>query len=119
MTTVSIADGKLLLEVQGMDKVWALRSHLTISLEHVVRAYADPAAAEGWYHGLRLGGTNLPGVIVAGNFYQHREWVFWDVHHHENTIVIELRHEHYSKLVIEVERPEQAIELIQRNLITA
>lgn len=119
MTKVSIAAGKLLLEVEGLDKLWALRSHLSIPLEHIIRVYSDPTIAEGWLHGIRVGGTNLPGVITAGTFYQHGDWIFWDVHHHENTIVIELRHEHYARLIIEVERPQETIDMIQRNLITA
>jgi hypothetical protein len=30
----------------------------------------DPEAAHGWYHGIRLPGTNVSGVITAGTFYQ-------------------------------------------------
>jgi hypothetical protein len=113
MVEVSVADGKLILRVQGADKLWALKSSLEIPLAHVSSVRADPQAAQGWYHGLRLGGTNIPGVITAGTFYQHGQRVFWDVHHPQSTIVIELRDERYSELIVEVADPPAAVELIR------
>jgi hypothetical protein len=53
----------------------------------------DPAIAHGWWRGLRMPGTNIPGVLTAGTFYQDGKRVFWDVHNPENTVVIELKHE--------------------------
>ncbi len=38
--------------------------------------------------------------------------MFWDVRHPEKTIVVDLNHERYQKLVIEVEDPEAAVSLI-------
>ena len=104
MTQLSVSDGKLTIEVKGWDRLWALRSHLSIPLEDVVRVYADSQIAEPWWKGLRVAGTNLPGVLAAGTFYHHSQWVFWDVHNPEKVIVIELRHEHYAKLIVEVLR---------------
>ena len=61
-------------------------------------------------------GTNVPGVITAGTFYQHEKRVFWDVHHPEKTIVIDLHDERYSELVVEVDDPEAAVTLIRSAL---
>jgi len=58
----------------------------------------------------------VPGVITAGTFYQDGKRVFWDVHHPERTIVIDLHDEHYNQLVIEVADPQAAINLIQTAL---
>ena len=57
-------------------------------LVHIAGVRADPEAARGWYHGIRIPGTNVPGVITAGTFYQDGKRVFWDVHSPEKTIVI-------------------------------
>jgi len=54
---------------------------------------------------------NVPGVITAGTFYQDGKRVFWDVHHPEKTIVIDLQH---NELIVEVEDPEAAVDLIQK-----
>ena len=113
---LSIAEGKLVLHVRGADKLWALKSSLEIPLVHVAGVRADPEIARGWHHGIRMPGTNVPGVITAGTFYQDGKRVFWDVHHPEKTIVIELHDERYNELVVEVDDPDGAVRLIQNAL---
>jgi len=113
LVDLSIAEGKLTLHVLGADKLWALKSSLEIPLAHVAGVRADPEAARGWYHGMRMPGTNVPGVITAGTFYQDGKRVFWDVHHPEKTIVIDLHDERFSQLVVEVPDPAAAVQLIQ------
>jgi len=109
---LSIAEGKLILHVRGADKLWALKSSLEIPLVHIAGVRADPEAARGWYHGLRAPGTNIPGVITAGTFYQDGKRVFWDVHHPERVIVIDLHDEQFNQVVVEVANPELAVQLI-------
>lgn len=116
MVDLAIADGKLTLHVRGADKLWALKSSSEIPLVHTASVWADPEAARGWYHGIRMPGTNMPGVIKAGTFYQDGKRVFWDVHHPEKTIVIDLHDEWYNELVVEVDDPDGAVRLIQNAL---
>jgi hypothetical protein len=113
MVDLSVAQGKLALHVRGADKLWSFKGSLEIPLAHVAMVRADPEAARGWHHGIRMPGTNLPGVITAGTFYQDGKRVFWDVHHPEKTIVIDLHDEQYNELVVEVEDPQAAVELIR------
>jgi len=42
--------------------------------------------------------------------------VFWDVHHPEKTIVIDLHDERYNELIVEVDDPASAVNLIQNAL---
>ena len=111
MAKVTIEDGNLSIEVQGLDKLWALKNQLSIPLTNVRGAAADPRIASehnGW-----LGpGAYVPGVITAGTFHQDGERVFWDVHDASKAIVIELDHESYRRLVIEVDDPKTTAEAI-------
>jgi hypothetical protein len=111
-----IAEGKLTLHVRGADKLWAFKSSLEIPLIHIAGVRADPETARGWYHGIRMPGTNVPGVITAGTFYQDGKRVFWDVHSPEKNIVIDLHDERYNELVVEVDDPEAAVKLIKNAL---
>ena len=77
---------------------------------------ADPAIAHGWWHGLRMPGTNIPGVLTAGTFDQDGKRVFWDVHNPDNTVVIELKDERYAELIVEVANPKAAVELVKSAL---
>ena len=113
MVELSISRGNLLLHVQGADRLWALKSSLEIPLQHVAGIRADPSIARGWWHGIRMPGTSIPGVITAGTFYQHGERVFWDVHNPDNTVVIDLRDERYNQLIVEVADPATAVALVE------
>jgi len=116
MVDLSVAEGKLTLHIRGADKLWTFRSSLEIPLVYIAGVRADPEAARGWYHGIRMPGTNVPGVITAGTFYQDGKRVFWDVHEPEKTIVIDLHDERFNQLVVEVDDPEAAVRLIQKAL---
>ena len=109
MVEISVEGDRVVFEVNGWDKLWALRSRLEIPRAHIKAVHADPEPAMGWFQGIKLAGTDMPGFFRAGTFYQDRGVVFWDVHHPERTIVVELEHEHYRKLVVEVADPERAI----------
>jgi len=113
MVDVSIDGDRLTLEVEGLDKLWALKSRLEIPLAHIRGVYSDPQMASSWrWKGIRAPGTSLPGVITAGTFYQEGKRVFWDVHDPERTIVIELDDERYDMLIVEVADPDEAVSLI-------
>ena len=116
MVEISIHGDRARFEVEGWDKLWALRSQLEIPLAHVRSVRVDPEPARGWWHGLKLAGTGIPGVLTAGTFYQHDGVVFYDVHDPERTIVLELVHETYKRLVIEVSSPEAAVALLSKAL---
>lgn len=113
MVDLSIASGNLELHVRGADKLWALKSSLEIPLQHIAGIRADPTVALGWWHGIRMPGTNIPGVLTAGTFYQHGKRVFWDVHNPENTVVIELHDERYDELIVEVADPRLTVEQVK------
>lgn len=112
MATISVDGGNLTIDVQGLDRLWALKSRLTIPIAHVRGAGADPGIAKeskGW----RGPGAHIPGVIVAGTFHQDGKKVFWDVHDQNKAVVIELDDETYQRLVIEVDDPGATVELVE------
>jgi len=77
---IEIDGTTLVVHIRGIDRFWALATKLEVPLAHVAGVDVDVSDARSAWHGLRMGGTNLPGVITAGRFVQHGEWSFWDVH---------------------------------------
>jgi hypothetical protein len=107
MTRVNVSSGKLIIDVQGLHKVWAFKSRLEIPIEHVS---AIRSAAAERAKGIRLPGTSIPGLITAGTYYEGNEKpVFWDVSNQEKAIAIDLQDEPFSTVVIEVADPEASI----------
>jgi hypothetical protein len=113
MVTISIEGDRVRFDVQGWDKLWALKSQLEIPIAHIRSVRVDSEAARGWWHGIRLPGTQIPGVLTAGTFYSSDGAVFYDVHDPDKTIVLELEHEHYKRLVVEVENPSLSVSMLQ------
>jgi hypothetical protein len=113
MVDLSVSGGNLVLHVRGADQLWAFKSSLEIPLAHIAEIRADPTIAHGWWHGLRMPGTNVPGVLTAGTFCHEGKRVFWDVHNPENTVVIELKDERYNELIVEVAEPKAAVKLVK------
>jgi len=116
MVHVAVDGDRVRFDVEGWDKLWALKSQLDIPLAHIRSVRFDPDAAAGWWHGFKFPGTDLPGVITAGTFYQSDGVVFYDVHDLQRTIVIDLEHDHYKRLVIEVEDPSATVKSLQAAL---
>jgi hypothetical protein len=117
MAKVQLDSDTLTIHVEGLDKVLALRSRLAIPLTHVLGAEANPEVARRWFKGVKWPGTNLPGLVTAGTFFQPGDgelagWTFWDVHAPERAIVITLAHEHYQRLVIGVDEPDAVVAAI-------
>ena len=116
MAELEINGDKLVVHIRGVDKFLALASRLEISLRHISSVEINPSEAHNVWHGLRMGGTNLPGVITAGRFLQDGQWAFWDVHDPSKSVAIYLHDDSYARLVIGVEDPAAASEMIRKAL---
>ena len=114
MVDVTIEGDRAIFEIEGLDKLWSMRSRLSIPIAHITNVTSDPAQVNRWWPGIKVAGTNVPGVFAAGLYYRDG-LVFWDVRHPESTIIVSLEHELYRKLVVEVAEPS----VVMRQLATA
>ena len=112
MINVDVRGDTAIFEVQGWDKLWSFKSSLEIPLALIKTAYVDSNCAMEWFDSIKVLGTSIPKIFRTGSFLQHGDLVFWDVHNIKNTIIVELEHEHFAKLVIEVEDPAGTINLL-------
>jgi hypothetical protein len=113
MVDITVEGDRMVFQVEGLDKLWALRSRLEIPLAHVTSVEHDAEAVGRWWHGFKLMGTDVPGLFAAGTFYYHGELVFWDVRDLAKTIIVSLDHERYKKLIVEVADVDAAVERIR------
>ncbi len=113
MVTIEKKENNFIFEVQGLHKLWAFRSQLTIPVENVIKAYPNEKSLD-WLMGLRIPGTHIPGLITAGTYYVNSGTIFCDVSDHKKSIVVELQDESFQRLIIEVEDPQNAIDLLTK-----
>ncbi len=104
MVITTVNSDTLTLEVQGLDKLWALKTRIEIPLGHIRGVEVDSKAAshpQGW----RELGTHIPGVLTAGTVRHDGRRIFWDVHNPANAVVINLHDDRYDQLIVEVLNP--------------
>ena len=111
MVTVEKQADNFIFEVKGLHKLWALKSQITIPKENVINAYPNQENLN-WIEGLRMPGTHIPGLITSGTYILKDGTIFCDVSDPKKSIVVELKDEHYKKLIIEVENVEVAIKTL-------
>ena len=111
MITISKDDNHFIFNVNGMHKLWAFKSELTIPFENITNAHQDIESVRGW-KGWRAPGTSIPSIITAGTFYKDGNKIFWDVSNIENCIIVDLKDEDYKQLIIEVHNPTDALQIL-------
>lgn len=111
MVEVKPEDDTVVFNVQGLHKLWALKSQLIIPRAHILGVRQDPEAVSRWWKGWRVG-THVPGLLTAGTFFFGNQRIFWDVHRADHAVVIDLRDETYNQLIIEVKDPAAVLALL-------
>ena len=106
---ISFHDGMAVFALQGLHKLWAFKSRLEVPLVHIRKVRGDPNVTRGWWKGIGMPGSHLPGVLIAGTFYQGGKRIFWDVRNPERAIVVELADERYHELIVEVDNPSAEV----------
>ena len=110
MVDVSVSGDRAVFTVEGLHKLWSLKSRIEIPMSHITTVEVNHDQVGRWWHGIKLIGTDVPGLFAAGTFYYHGELVFWDVTDPANTIIVSLNHERYKKLIVEVADPEGVVD---------
>ncbi|OGX83346.1 hypothetical protein BEN47_03375 [Hymenobacter lapidarius] len=115
MVEVTHQGDDVLFTVQGLHKLWAFKSSLTIPRSHIAGVRQDPEAArnlKGW----RALGTAVPWGLKAGTFYLDGtpglKPAFIDMVDPDQTVIIDLHDEEYQQLIIEVEDPAAVVALL-------
>jgi hypothetical protein len=118
-THIAIGATHLTVTLRGLDVVWAARRRISVPLEHVGGARVDPHVAS---HGPWLGAGRtdalLDYAVAAGPMLVHGRHEFWDVHHPERTVSIDLVDEPFERLVLEVADPEAVVRAINAAVVS-
>jgi hypothetical protein len=60
--SITLTPDTLIIDIEGTDKLWALKSRLEVPLANVATVAPAKSEAREWLHGIRLGGTHIPGL---------------------------------------------------------
>lgn len=113
MATIAIDNDQLIIEQTAVDTVLSLRSTLRFQISSVRGVTVDPSVGSE-PKGIRAPGTHVPGFVVAGTFRHEGRKTFWNIRRGTNALVITLDHEDFDQLIVEVDDPFAAMELINK-----
>ena len=104
----------LVIELQGFEVMWALKARVTVEKSDIMAAeYLE--VFRGWRKWeLRLPGTGIPGVLIAGSFWTDEGWDFLylkDLGGFPNTfarnvLCIETTLDRYRRIIVTCQRAE-------------
>jgi hypothetical protein len=110
--TVRIESDEVVLELHGVDEILSVKRSIHIPLKHILSVSTETIP---WnvFNAIKLVGANLPHVVMDGRFLSKGGMMFFEMHHPESCITINLDHERYKKIVFEVEDKESAATMIE------
>jgi len=111
---LKIENNKLIVLPQGMSRFASLKSKIEVSLQNVVGASIDTGILNE-HKGIKAPGTSIPGYW-AGNFTKASEKSFFNIKRGRKPVVIQLKNEEFTRLVLGVEDPEDAVDWINNSI---
>lgn len=104
MAHIELEAGRVGVRMSPLDEILALHGSLHIPYSHIRSVVFEPVPPA-WFRGIRIG-TNVPGVKVAGTFFTGEGAIFYDFHDPNRCLTFELDHEHYRRVVVQVDEDQ-------------
>src|SRR5699024_9925507 len=105
MARIELEAERVSVRMTPLDEILALHGSLHLPYSHIRAVSTDPVPSP-WYAGFRIG-TNIPGVKMAGTFIGGQGIVFYDFHDPKRCLTIELVHQHYKRVVVQVDKDQE------------
>ena len=112
---ISIENNKLIILPQGLDKVWSFKNKLEIPMTNVMGATIDTDILNA-KKGFRGPGLGLPNKW-SGTWTLDGERNFWNVTRNETPVVIQLKNEHFSRLILGLDDATGWVDKINNSII--
>ncbi|MCF6515898.1 hypothetical protein GSH19_07040 [Lactobacillus sp. S2-2] len=97
---IKITKQNLIVEPKGLDKLWSLKTKIVVPVNHVMGATIDNGIVSDGT------GTKMPGTKgfnkIAGTFVKDHKKSFWNINLKEKILVIQLKDEKYTRLILGV-----------------
>ncbi len=106
MANLLIDDSSVTLQMSTAEKAEALHRDLTVPRSAITGVRVASSGMDA-VHGFRLVGAGIPGVLMVGSFRSNDGSTFAVCHGNGPAIVLDLTGEHYDRIVVTIDNPEQ------------
>ncbi|MCL4351065.1 MAG: hypothetical protein M1318_00210 [Firmicutes bacterium] len=111
MARIVLDEDQVHIDLSFADKVLSFSGSLRVPYSHIKSISTDPVSPD-WYHGIQIG-TNLPPFKVASTFITEEGNIFYDFHDPHRCITLDLEHERYVRIVVEIEASQSLSSLVE------
>ena len=112
--TVRVEGQNLVFELHGVDQILAFKRSISVPLANVTSVSTDDVP---WVAPqLRAPGTDIPGIVKDGTYFDKDGTLFFEMHHHDKCITVSLDHDVYKKIIFGVDDKEATATLIRELL---
>lgn len=103
----------LVIILQGREQMWALRAKITVPRKNITDIRFEPKFQDWRKWEVRMPGTALPKVLLAGSYWTEEGWDFLYLKkpHHglfkpviEDVLVVETDQNRYQRLLLSCDR---------------
>jgi hypothetical protein len=108
---VRIEKSDLIFELHGIDAILSIKRTMKVPLKHVTSVSTERVTMRPKAQ-MRLVGARLPTIVKDGRFLTSEGMMFFEMHDPDKCITVSLNHEHYKKIIFEVEDKEAAAKKI-------
>lgn len=113
MAHIELQTDHVEVHLSPLDEVLALHGSLHLPYVHITSIVWERAAVHGTWLAAHFG-TDLPGVKLAGTFFTGDGTVFYDFHDPDRCLTFGLDHEHYQRVVVQVDADQDPKDLVNR-----
>lgn len=97
---VTVGQDSVNVELSGWDRIFALKSRLTIPRDRITGVSVVHRSEVGWPPALRAPGTFVPGAIKHGSYGVGAKREFWALFRQERVLIMEVDQWKYARVVL-------------------
>ncbi len=112
MANLVITDDTVTVQMSAAEKAEALHRDLTVPRSAITGVRVVSSGIDA-VHGFKLVGAGIPGVLMVGTFKGAEGSTFAICHRNGPALVIDIRGEHFDRIIITVDNPEQVASQLQ------
>ncbi len=110
--TVRIENDEVVLELHGVDEILSIKRTMRIPFKNILSVSTEEVSWD-TFKAMKIAGADIPHHVKDGIFLSKEGMMFFEMHHPESCITINIDHERYKKVVFEVEDKESAATMIR------
>ena len=111
---IVLEDENLQIKLNTLEKMGAAKGSIVVSYHDIVSVFSEKPSSS---TGMKLAGTNLPGMIDLGTYLAGTRKEFWYTRKGKNEfLILVLKSNFYSRLIIETEDCVKLAQLITERL---